>query len=238
MKYERYKEATDLVSVNNITTSELTLYTRFAYKEKFVSGEFERISLGTKYPTLELTYSWGIPRLFGSDYEYHKAVVRLRDKVLFGPLGHMKIRMEAGKIWGALPYPLLQLHQGNETFFYDESAFNTMNFFEFVSDEWVSDSLTYHADGLFFNKIPLFRKLKWREVVSAKAVMGRFDPSNQEELLLPSTTYTLSKPFVESAIGIENILKVLRIDLLYRLSYLNHPNIVKFGLRAKMQIDF
>lgn len=238
LTYERYNDVKDIVPVNSLTTSEFTLYTRFAYKEKFVSGEFERVSLGTKYPTLEIAYTVGIPDIWGSQYEYQKAMIRVKDKIRFGPLGYAQLRMEAGKIWGQLPYPLLQLHQGNETFFYDESAFNTMNFFEFVSDEWASASLTYHLDGLIFNKVPLFRRLKWREVVSGKAVVGGFDERNLDELLLPDNTYTLSKPFVEGAVGVENILKCLRVDALYRLSYLDHPDIVKFGFRVKFQVDF
>ena len=113
-----------------------------------------------------------------------------------------------------------------------------MNFFEFVSDRWASASVTYHLEGLFLNKIPLFRRLKWREVVSAKTVIGDFDPNNEKLLLLPDETFTLSQPFVEGAIGVENIFKFLRVDALYRLSYLDNPNIVRFGIRAKLQIDF
>lgn len=238
LTYQRYNDAKQLISVNNLTTSELTLYTRFAYKEKFVSGEFERISLGTKYPTLEIAYSIGLPDIWGSQYAYQKAMIRVKDKIRLGPFGYIQVRAEVGKIWGQLPYPLLQLHQGNETFFYDESAFNTMNFFEFVSDEWVSSALTYHMDGLILNKVPLFRRLKWREVFSGKAVIGGFDEKNFDALLLPSNTYTLNKPFFEGAVGIENILKCIRVDALYRLSYLDHPDIVKFGFRVKLQVDF
>jgi hypothetical protein len=238
LEYLRFNDADVKVNVPSITTSEVTLYTRFAYKEKFLSGEFERVSLGTKYPTLEVALSMGLPDVLGSDYSYKKAVVRLGDKVRFGPFGYARVQLEAGEIFGNLPYPLLQLHQGNETFFYDESAFNTMNFFEFVSDRWASAAVTYHLEGLFLNKIPLFRRLKWREVVSAKAVIGEFDPQNEKLLLLPENTYTLSQPFVEGAVGVENIFKFLRVDALYRLSYLDHPNIVRFGIRAKLQIDF
>jgi hypothetical protein len=107
-----------------------------------------------------------------------------------------------------------------------------------VSDEWVSASLSYHLEGLFLNKIPLLRKLKWREVVSAKAVVGGFDSANAEELLVPSTTFALKYPFVEAAVGIENIFTFFRIDALYRLSYLDNPDIVKFGIRAKLQVEF
>ena len=238
LNYLKYVGNDVIKEIENIQTSEVTLYTRFAYKEKFVDGEFERTSLGTKHPTIETTYSYGIPDFLDSDYEYHKFKFRVKDKIRFGPFGYMRASAEVGKIWGSLPYPLLELHQGNETFFFDESAFNTMNFFEFVSDEWVSASATYHFEGFFFNKIPLLRKLKWREVANIKGVIGRFDESNLNEMILPDDIYTLSKPFMEGSIGVENIFKFLRVDALYRLSYLDHPNIVKFGIRAKLQIDF
>ncbi len=238
LKYERFNDIRALEPVDQLTTTELTLYTRFAYKEKFLSGEFERVSLGTKYPTIEMAYTLGVKDFIGGDYDYQKAVFRIKDKIRFGPLGYARAWVEAGKIWGGLPFPLLQLHQGNETFFYDETAFNTMNFFEFVSDEWVSASITYHADGLFLNKIPLMRKLKWREVVSAKGVIGNFGADNYEELILPPETNTLTKPYIEAALGVENIFKILRIDGLWRLSYLDNPDIVKFGIRAKFQFDF
>ena len=239
----RYERANDnlrapITSINHLINTEFTLYTRFAYKEKYVSGDFERVSLGTKYPTLELALSTGLPGILGAQFEYQKVVFRIRDKVRFGPFGYAKLGIEAGKFWGDLPYPLLQLHQGNETFFYDESAFNTMNFFEFVSDEWTSASISYHLEGLFFNKLPLLRKLKWREVISAKGVIGNYNQTNDDILIRPENTYVLTKPFFEGAIGIENIFKVLRVDGLWRLSYLDNPNIVKFGIRAKIQIDF
>lgn len=238
LEYLRANDANQTTEIGHITTSDVTLYTRFAYKEKFVSGEFTRISLGTKYPILEFFYTVGLPNVLKSQYEYQKFMVRIKDKIHLGPFGLIKVRVEAGKIWNDLPYPLLQLHQGNETFFYDESAFNTMNYFEFVSDEWVSAAATYHMGGLFFNKIPLLRKLKWREVISAKSVVGRYKESNSQELILPDNTFTLSKPFIEGSIGIENIFKFVRIDALYRLSYLDNPDIVKFGIRAKLQFDF
>jgi hypothetical protein len=165
-----------------------------------------------------------------------------------GPLGHTRYSLNAGKIWGTLPYPLLEMHQGNETYYYYNTAFNTMNFFEFVSDEWASVMVEHHFDGFFLNRIPLFRKLKWREVVGSKAIIGRLDDRHLGELELAQNMgpllhvnddgTTTPKPFVEAAVGIENIFKILRIDMLYRLSYLDNPNIIKFGLRAKMQIDF
>ncbi|MFM7728695.1 MAG: DUF5686 family protein [Flavobacteriales bacterium] len=244
-QYVRFKpELNEQEQVRYLITTEVGLYTRFAYKEKFVYGEFERISLGTNYPVLELQYNYGVPGLMGGEFEYHRLGVRVSDKLRFGPFGYLRLTSEAGRIIGNLPYPLLMMHQGNETFFYDEGSYNTMNYFEFVSDEWVSVWASYHADGLFLNKIPIMRRLKWREVASAKAVVGGYDMNN--DLLLSRDVngdgkpdiYTLEKPFAEAAIGVENIFKVLRIDFIWRLTYLDHPNIVKYGLRAKLQFEF
>lgn len=244
-RYVHFKpESGQELPVNFLITSEVGLYTRFAFKEKFVYGEFERISLGTKHPIIEVQYDYGIPNVLGSQFEYHKVIGRVTDKIRFGPFGYLKATTEAGKIVGNLPYPLLNLFQGNETFFYDEGSYNTMNFFEFVSDEWVSLWATYHAEGLFLNKIPLFRRLKWREVAGAKAVVGGYDKKNDDILTrdfnrdgIPEI-YTLSKPYVEAALGVENIFKILRIDFIWRLTYLDHPDIVKYGIRAKLQFDF
>ncbi len=244
-KYVRFvPELTEQQQVSYLITTEVSLYTRFAYKEKFVYGEFERISLGTKYPTLEVQYHHSIPNLLGNNFKYSKLVARASDLVRFGPFGYLKAQVEVGRIFGNLPYPLLMMHQGNETFFYDESSYNTMNFFEFVSDEWASVWLQYHAEGLFLNKIPLMRRLKWREVASAKAVVGGYDINNDKILTRDFNydgqpdIYTLNKPFVEAAIGVENIFKVLRVDFIWRLTYLDNPNIVKYGIRAKLHVDF
>jgi hypothetical protein len=236
--YERFDDSNTIQNVKSITTTEFTLYTRFAYKEKFLAGEIDRISLGTTWPTLDLTLTMGVKGVMGADYDYQKASFRVKDKIRMGAFGYAYIWADVSKVWGNLPYPLLILHQGNETFFYDETAFNTMNFFEFVSDQSVSGSITWHLDGFFLNKIPLFRKLKWREVVSAKGVIGSFSDANENALLLPENTHTLREPFGEAAFGIENIFKFLRLDMLYRLSYLDHPDIFKLGVRAKIDITF
>lgn len=227
-----------LVDVEEIITSEISLNTRFAYREKFVSGEFERVSLGTKYPILELHAAFGIPELFRSEYEYQKLVLRIDHKVQMGTFGYLRYWVEGGKIWGALPYPLLQIHSGNETFFYDESAFNTMRYFEFVSDAWASLAFTYHMNGYLLNRIPLFRKLKWREVIGARALVGNFNPKNLEEMELLDGMYTLDKPFAEANVGIENILKVFRVDAVWRLSYLDHKDVKNWGIRVQLHIDF
>jgi hypothetical protein len=103
-----------------------------------------------------------------------------------------------------------------------------MNYYEFVSDQYLSLFYTHHFDGLLFNKIPLIRRLHWREVIHGRCVMGSMSSENKAYNVLPPTTFTLTKPFYEVGAGIENIFSVARVDFLWRLSYLNHPNISKF----------
>ncbi len=239
--YERLDPRLDeIVTVNELVTTEMKVNTRFAYKEKYVYGEFERVSLGTRYPVITAELALGMKGLFGGNYEYQRMSLRMQHKVRLGAYGNLDYRLEGGKFFGEpLPYPLLFLHQGNETFFYDETSYNTMNFFEFISDEYVAGAATWHLEGFFLNRIPLLRKLKWREVVSIKGVMGRYNTENNLALELPSNSFSLeNKPFSEAGVGVENIFKILRIDALWRMSYLNNPDIVKFGIRAKFQLDF
>lgn len=224
---------------DNITTSELKLNTRFAYNEKFVYGEFERVSLGTPYPILNLDFTFGMKDVFGSDYQYLKTNLSVQHHFNINPLGRFNWIAEAGKIWGNVPYPLLKLHEGNETYAFDDYAFNMMNYYEFASDKYASLYCEHHFEGLFLNKIPLFRRLKWREVVYGKGLIGRISDRNRDIMYFPEETNDLSKkPYYEAGVGIENIFKIIRVDALWRLSYLNHPNIEKFGIRAKLQIIF
>ena len=223
---------------NLLNTSEISLFTRFAYKEKFVEGEFERISLGSKYPIVELQAGFGFKDVLDGDYDYQKFELAISDNVKLGIYGQTEFRLTAGKYFGTLPYTLLEIHNGNESYFYDKQAFNLMNFFEFISDEYASVMLTHHFDGFFLNKMPLLRKLKWREVATFSAVVGNLSDANKTELILPSNSFELTDPYGEFGVGIENIFKLIRIDAMWRLNYLDNPNIAKFGLRASFELSF
>ncbi len=243
IEFTKMDDQGNLSSVNNITTSEISLHARFAYNEEFISGEFDRISLGTKYPELEFDYGYGIPNLLGGNYEYHRIKLTFKHKIQLGMFGSLNYNLKVGKIIGTLPFPLLEVHPGNETWSYNDDAFNMMNIAEFVSDQYISFNAQQHLNGLILNKIPLLRNLKWREVLTFQGVWGQLNPSNLNVLLLPKFTSSLSqKPYLEAAAGIENIFKFLRFDVIWRLSYLDNEfegiKVNPIGLRAKLQFDF
>ena len=238
--YLKFKNSEDFpVPISSIRTTELAINTRYAYREKFVSGTFRRVSLGTKYPAFELHCAFGIRNLLGSDHEYQKFVFRVNQRVPTGVLGNLRYAAEIGRVFGTLPYPLLIVHPGNETFYYDEAAYNTMNFFEFISDRYASLSLQQHFDGFLLNRIPLLRKLKWREVIGVKGVIGDLDAKHADELLfLPIMRRLNEGPFVEASAGLENVFKFLRVDGVWRLTYRDSPRATLFGLRMKININF
>ena len=223
-----------------LRTSELRLLTRFAYDEKYINGEFSRASLGTKYPVLQVNFATSIPNLYESQFSYKKLVVKVDDRVRIHPLlGYTDFTLEAGKFWGAAPYPLLELHGGNVTYLYDYMAYNMMNFYEFVSDRYASFWVFHHFEGLFLNKIPLLRRLKWREVVTYKVLFGSVNDANRKELIFPNTLYALNgRPYQEVSVGIENIAKIFRVDAFWRLAYRDIPGAQLWGIKGGFNLTF
>ncbi|MFB6257891.1 MAG: DUF5686 family protein [Flavobacteriales bacterium] len=215
----------------------LGIYTRFAYNEKFVSDDFNRVSLGTDYPVLEAQYTRADDGILHTDHEFQKLEVRVDHQFPLGYLGNMRYRIEGGKVFGTLPYPLLKVHEGNVTYFYDKAAYNMMDLFEFVSDRYVGLSVTHHLEGFFLNRIPLFRRLKFREVVTFKGVVGDLRDEHRQVMPLLEGMKTLKKPYMEVGVGVENIFKIFRIDGVWRLTHINEGR-SRFGLRGTMQIRF
>ena len=232
-----------------INTTEFIFKLRYAYKESFLDGRFERISAGTKYPIVTLQYALGVNGLFGGDYTYHKIDLSYRHYIYLNPMGWLAYRFKAGKVFGTVPFLLAEVHPGNESFFMSRDNFNTMNRYEFASDTYVSFLLEHHFDGFFFNHIPLLRKLNFRTVATMKGVMGGMSARNRiaNQLnafsLEQADTYTgfrtpSHKPFLEAGVGIENILKVIRVDALWRLSYLDNPEASRFAVRMGFSFFF
>lgn len=234
-----------------IATTELIVKIKYAYKEKFLDGNFARTSLGSRYPIAELQYTTGLKGVLGGKYSYHKVTLGITHWFNVRPLGWSRYVFKVGKTFGQVPFLLAETHPGNETYFYSGDVFNGMNKFEFASDTYVSLLYTHHFEGFFLNKIPLLRKLKWREVAAFRAVWGSMSAQNRaanqlnlfDATLDGRNTYTgfrspTKRPYLETGVGIENILKVFRVDAIWRLNYLDNPDASRFNIRAGMQFYF
>lgn len=225
-------------TIDAIRTSEVGLKIRFAYDEKYLMGEFERINLGTTYPVLELNLTYGVPGLFSANNEYLRMRFQTRHWFNVFNIGWSSYVFEVGKLWGTVPYPLLEIAPGNQTLIYDKYAYNLMNYYEFINDEYISLFLSHHFDGLLFNHIPLLRKLKWREVIHARGIIGNITDKNAEFSIFPSYSHSLTRPYYEMGAGIENIFKVARIDFVWRLNHHEQPDTQRFGIFGSIQFTF
>ncbi len=241
----------DDYTMSNITSSELETTLRMAPNEEYYQGMDFKTPIISKYPIIQLTYTKGFKDLFNSDFEYDKLRFNFFKRFHISPLGFTNFEIEASKVFTeGIPYTSLYLHRANQTYSYQLRSYNLMNFLEFVSDEYAALFVEHHFNGFIMNKIPLFKRLKWRAIISTKGIYGNLsDPNNPnitgglmnfpvDESGNP-TTYTLtSKPYAEASIGLGNIFKFFRIDLVKRFTYLDHPNVQEYGIRGRFKFDF
>ena len=233
------------VSQTSFQATEIRAGIRYGRDEVILINDNTRASLGSiKWPILELNYAKGIPNL-GANLNYTKLNFYVYHRINLGLLGVGRYEIDAGKIWGEVPYPLLKNHLGNETLFYTTAAFNTMNFNEFASDRFVSLRYRQSFEGFLFNSIPLLKKLNWRMVGNANVLLGSVQDQNLFNLpqtsadgrILDSFGRLDSKiPYVELGYGIENIFRFFRVDFFHRMTYLDQPEARPFHVKISAQV--
>ncbi len=252
-----YENGTENAVLKNINTSEFGLNLRFAPNEEFIQGKDFRVQIFNQYPILSLNYALGVKDLFGSKYDYHRLSFRFFKKWQFSVLGYAHMALETGKTFGkGIPYPILFIPQANQTYAFESYSYNMMNFLEFAYDQYASATVRYFFNGFIFNKIPLLKRLKLREVASFKLLYGKMSDANNPNLhpeLVqfptdidgnPATFLFGSAPYMEASAGVENIFKILNISFVKRLTYLNNPNVPELfgvkglGLRFLISVEF
>lgn len=236
--YQRYDADSNLVNISRVQTAEITARIRWTKDEEFISGAFDRTSLRSKYPIFSVQGIFGIKGVFGSDYSYQKIEFQMTHNRNVGVWGYLKYGLNAGYIFGTAAYPFLKVHEGNQSYWLLTSAFNKLNFFEFISDKYVGGNIEHHWEGLFFDRMPLIKKLKWRLVTSGRIVYGSLDERHSREMIIPSFTKKFGLvPYAETAVGIENIFKFFRVDLVWRMTHLD-PGMNPLGVRARWSFTF
>jgi len=249
--YQQADANGNLFNVNELTSFEVNVELRYAPHEQFYQGKVYRIPIFNKYPIFTFRYNLGLNNVFNSTNEYHNLSANIFKRVYLSQFGYSDITLEGGYIKGDnIPFPLLSIHRANQTYAYQLNSYNLMNFLEFVSDHYAAVNVQYYLNGFIFNKIPLFKRLKWREVVSFKGLWGGLRDENNpnynnnvykfsaDENGVPITYALGSKPYIEGSVGITNIFKLVRIDLIRRFTYLENPNVSEWGIRARVKFDF
>ena len=235
--------------VKELTQSEVEIFLRYAPKEKFTQTKWNRHSVLPEHPVFTLKHRIGIKGFLGSDLNYHHTEATFQKRFWFSAFGYTDCNLKAGKVWNKVPFPLLITPNANLSYTIQDESFWLMNAMEFFNDEYASWDLTYYMNGLIFNRLPLIRKLNWREVISCRGMFGNLSEKNRPDPLNTGSLfkfpyendtyhYLSSTPYVEVAVGVENIFRVLRIDYVRRLTYRDYPGIDKEGIRIKLHVQF
>lgn len=231
--------------VKSYDMTELELKFRYAKDEKFYQTRNLRYPITFDALIFNFSHVMAKKDLLGSSYDYHRTDIGIQKRFWFSAFGYVDLITKAGKVWNKVPYPLLILPNANLSYTIQPESYTNMNAMEFISDEYASWDLTYYMNGNLLNRLPLVKKLKWREVFCFRGLWGHLtdknNPMNGGEglYLFPNGSYTLGKaPYMEASIGIENIFKFLRLDYVWRLNYRDHPGIQTKGVRFMMRMSF
>lgn len=228
----------DTVNVSNIKTFEFIGRFRWTKGEEFLSGYFDRTSLRSVYPIFSIQAIIGMKNIFGSEYNYQRLEFQMEHNTQLGVLGRMRYGVTAGYIFGTTAYPFLKVHEGNQSLWLLTSTFNKLNFMEFISDKYITGFIENHWEGLFFDRIPLVKKLNLRLVSTGRILYGDISQKHEQAMLIPDFVKRFNGiPYVETSIGIENIFKVVRVDLVWRMTH-PIPGESPFGIRARYALNF
>ena len=247
LQYIKRDESGNLYHIKDFTTSEIGTQLRFAPGERAYNGRSGKESvfnLSKDAPVFKLSHQLGIKGVLGGDYNYNHTEISAEKRIWLSSFGHIDAQVKAGKVWDKVPFPLLILPNTNQSITIQPEAFHMMNALEFVTDQYVSFNATYYLKGWILNRIPGIKWLRLREVLSFKMIYGGLTDKNNPTLtpglfLLPDGTQPLgSTPYMECSVGLENIFKILRIDYYRRLTYLDHPDIKKGGIRIALRFTF
>ena len=238
--------------IKDITTTELGISLRYAPGETFVNTKQRRVPVSLDAPQFTLSHTLGIKGVLGGEYNFNLTEASIRKRFWFGSWGKLDVTLRAGAQWNKVPFPLLNLPMANLSYINQHNeSFNLINNMEFLNDRYGSLALTYDMNGKLFNRIPLIKKLKWREIFRIRGLYGTLTDKNNpyknhdsDLFLFPMrdgqpTSFVMGKtPYVEASVGIYNIFKLLHIEYVRRLTYTDIPGVKKDGIRFMILMIF
>ena len=244
--FERIGADGILTPIDHYDMTALELRFRYAHNEKFYQTRNLRVPITFDALILNASHIMAKRGVLGSDYNFHRTDIGVQKRFWLSAFGYIDLIAKAGKVWTKVPYPLLILPNANLTYTIQPESYTNMNALEFINDEYASWDITYYMNGNLLNRLPLIKKLRWREVFCFRGLWGNLTDKNNPAVSqskglyrFPECSYTMgSTPYMEASVGIENIFKFLRVDYVWRLSYRNHSNIQKSGIRMTMSLSF
>ncbi|MCM1005267.1 MAG: DUF5686 and carboxypeptidase regulatory-like domain-containing protein [Prevotella sp.] len=226
--------------------SAFSISLRFAPGETFYQTKTHRIPINMDAWVVQLSHEYGPKGMLGAAFTTNKTELSIQKRFWFSAFGYTDVLIKGGKIWSQVQYPALCWPNANLSYTIQPESYPLMNAMEFANDQYVSWDLTYWANGALLNRLPLIKYLRLREVVSFRGLYGSLSDKNNPSLnnnlyRFPFDAFTApmgSKPYMELGVGIDNILTILRVDYVWRLTYRDTPNVDKSGVRVQLHFTF
>ena len=235
-------EVTSLSSFSQ-TVGEVCM--RYSPVEKFLMSYGERRTITNDAPVLSLRHIFAI-KGWGSDYTYHHTELAVSKRFRMSKLGYADVILKAGKVWNDVPYPLLIIPYANISYTIQPESFSLLSPMEFLLDQYASWDATYYANGLLLNRIPYINRLRLREVISFRGIYGTIRDTNyypeQTGLFRFNSEWNVKRmermPYMELGVGLDNILTLLRVEYVFRLTYRDAPGVDRGGVRVALHLSF
>ena len=231
-------------------TTELFAQLRFAPGETFINTKQRRLPINLDAPVFTLSHRLGIKNFLGSDYSYNLTEVSIYKRFWLNSWGKMDFKVKGGIQWEKVPFPLLCMPETNLSYIVQDYTFEANNNMEFPTDRYISGQLYWDLNGKLFNRIPLLKKLKWREWIGVRCLWGALSDRNNpyaagnegDPLLMyfPDGSYVIDpkKPYWEISLGIHNIFKLIHVEYVRRMNYNELPTAHKHGVRFMVRMTF
>lgn len=240
--------------INRINTNDIQVILRWAPFEKFYYRNLERTTIVENYPVFNLQYNKGIKGFWGASYNYDAIRIAVSKRFFMNQIGFGDATITGGKIWGVLPYPLLEIPNVAEVSDRHSISYERTNTTEFVADEFIKFAYDHKFNGFILNKIPLIKKLKLREIAGLRMFYGRLSNANNPYLSndvvqfdrgdngVVMTNVLGNRPYWEGYVGLQNIFKIFEVQYYKRLSYVSYPTVNDGGfwknLRISLKLEF
>ena len=235
--------------VNKIRTTDIKLGFDYRPGQSYVNTKTARMEVNMDAPQFRISHTMGVKGFLGGQFQSNYTELFVYKRLWLGSWGHIDTQVKAGAQWNRVPFPLLIFPPVNNSYFEHAGTFNMMKNMEFLNDRFAQFNVAWDLNGKIFNRIPLFKRLKWREYVAFKGMWGKLTDKNnplleinagREDLYeLPEITRTMTHdPYMELVLGVHNILKLFEVDYVRRLTYNNAPGVSKNGIRFGFNITF
>lgn len=239
-----------MIGQGKFRTTEARIELRYAPGETFINTKQRRLPVNLDAPVFTLSHTTGIKGFLGGDYDYNFTEASIYKRLWLNSWGKIDILAKGGIQWNKVPFPLLIMPAANLSYIISDETFNLVNNMEFLNDRYASLDISWDLNGKIFNRIPLLKKLKWREWLGIKCLWGTLTDKNNPTLTanagdgmlmeFPEGSYIMDskRPYIELIAGIHNIFKIIHIQYVHRLNYNHLPTATKNGVRLMMRLTF